>query len=258
MPSAPRSGSEKLRSDKDENHIHIGTSGWSYLHWKGLFYPGDLKAIEHFAFYQRKFHTVELNNPFYRLPSKSTFKKWKDESSDNFIFAIKASRFITHMKKLNDVKGALDLMLENISVLKHKAGPILFQLPPNWKLNVQRFHSFLKLLPPQFRYTFEFRNSTWYTAEVYELLKQFRCAFCIYDLAGHQSPLEVTTDFVYIRLHGPGNKYQGNYSLTTLKKWAKRCKDWRARGLDVYFYFDNDQASYAAFNAIKLDSLVNK
>jgi uncharacterized protein YecE (DUF72 family) len=136
-------------------------------------------------------------------------------------------------------------------------GPILYQLPPGWKINTERFAEFLKSIPKGFRSTFEFRNATWYTPEVIQLLNKFNCAFCIYQLNGHQSPMEVTADFVYIRLHGPGGKYQGSYSESELQTWADRIRKWQAEGKDVFIYFDNDQAGYAAFNASYLRSIVS-
>lgn len=239
--------------------IWIGTSGWLYRHWKGTFYPKGLRTKDEFAFYSLFFNTVELNNPFYRLPAKETFENWRKNSKDDFLFIVKASRYITHMKKLKDVKDALELFLYNCSGLEEKLGPILFQLPPGWELNVERLETFLKMLPKGYRFAFEFRNPTWYVKEVYVLLKKYNCAFCIYQLAGHMSPIEVTADWVYLRLHGPTkNKYQGSYDFDTLKIWAARSKSWQKKGKDVYIYFDNDDSGYAAFNAQEIEIMVNK
>lgn len=235
-----------------KGEIRIGTSGWQYKHWRGTFYPEELKQREHFPYYAKIFDTVELNNPFYHLPDHETFKKWKENSPDNFVYAVKASRYITHMKKLKDTQDAVALFLKNSHGLGKKRGPILFQLPPGWALNAERLQHFLQTLPKSHRYTFEFRNPTWYCDEVFDLLKNYNCAFCFYDLAGHQSPLVTTADFVYVRLHGPGNKYQGSYPKKTLEAWSDRCLDWTNDGNDVYIYFDNDQAGYAAWNAIEL------
>jgi uncharacterized protein YecE (DUF72 family) len=235
--------------------IHIGTSGWSYKHWRGNFYPADLKVNDQFAYFQRYFKTVELNNPFYHLPPKQTFINWKETVAEDFVYAVKASRYITHMKKLKDPVEILASFLENVAGLDDKLGVILFQLPPGWQLNLERFSEFLEKLPTHHRYTFEFRNPTWYVPKVYDLLKQYNCAFCIYELAGHMSPMEVTADFVYIRLHGPGDKYQGSYEEEVLQEWANRCKEWSGEGRDVFVYFDNDQEGYAAFNAIRLREL---
>lgn len=237
--------------------IYIGTSGWSYKHWAGTFYPEDIKADKQFAYYQDYFDTVELNNSFCHLPDRTTFRKWKEATPENFIFSVKGSRYISHMKKLSDAREPLRAFLHNARGLGRKLGPVLFQLPPGWKLNLERLQTFLKQLPPTLRVAFEFRNMSWYTPEVYEALRAHDCAFCMYELAGHLSPLEVTADFVYIRLHGPGAKYQGSYRRTMLKKWAKRLLAWRDKGIDSYIYFDNDQAGYAAFNAQTLQELIN-
>lgn len=215
------------------------------------------KPADQFKYYSQFFKTVELNNPFYRLPAKETFENWRKGSPKDFIFVVKANRYITHMKKLKDFKEPLQLFLDHAGGLKEKLGPILFQLPPGWKLNLERFTAFIQGLPKGYRFVFEFRNATWYNDKVYDLLKKYNCAFCIYQLAGHQSPPIVTADFVYLRLHGPtANKYQGSYDDETLKSWAKQCKQWVKEKKDVYVYFDNDQAGYAAFNAKSLIEFV--
>ena len=240
-----------------QGRIHIGTSGWHYKHWKGTFYPADIKDADRFHYYQQFFDTVELNNPFYHLPAAKTFTGWKRSTPEKFIFSVKASRYITHMKKLNPGKKSLHLFFSHAEKLGEKMGPVLFQLPPGWKINVTRFEDFLNELPKNHLYTFEFRNYTWYETKIFELLQKHKCAFCIYELAGHLSPIEVTAGFVYIRLHGPGEKYQGSYRGVQLKKWAIKTHQWAQDGKDVYIYFDNDQAGYAAFNAKRLKEMVN-
>jgi uncharacterized protein YecE (DUF72 family) len=235
--------------------IHIGTSGWHYKHWKGTFYPAGIADKDQFAFYSGIFSTVEINNSFYRLPEAETFKEWKKSSPENFLFAVKGSRFITHMKKLNVDKETVRNFFARAGKLGKKLGPVLFQLPPRWNLNAERLESFLRLLPVKHRYTFEFRNQSWYQEEVYQILEKYNVAFCIYELERHQSPLKKTADFVYIRLHGPGAKYQGSYTKKNLQKWAGRIKEWSSKGTDVYVYFDNDQEGYAAFNAQTLLNL---
>lgn len=236
--------------------FYIGTSGWHYKHWLGRFYPHKLKASEQLDYYLNFFDSVEINNSFYRLPPCDTFTKWKGSTPPEFQFSVKASRYITHMKKLNEAEEALDVFLNNAGCLDEKLGTILFQLPPGWKLNLDRFQSFLEALPKDQRFVFEFRNTSWYTEEVYQLLVEHHCAFCIYELAGHQSPAKVTTDFVYVRLHGPGDKYQGSYTPEALQLWANTLIDWSTQGKDVYVYFDNDQQAFAAFNALTLKEMV--
>jgi uncharacterized protein YecE (DUF72 family) len=236
--------------------IHIGTSGWAYKHWKGVFYPPETKEKDQFAYYCQNFDTVEINNSFYRLPSAATFDSWKQKAPENFIFSVKASRYITHMKKLKADAASRNKFLSHASKLDHKMGPVLFQLPPKWRANTDRLATFLYKLPKKYLYTFEFRDPSWFKKEVYDLLHEYNSAFCIYDLAEHLSPLEETADFIYIRLHGPGNKYQGSYTDKALKEWASRCKRWQKKGKDVYIYFDNDQKGYAAFNAISLKKFI--
>jgi len=235
--------------------IHIGTSGWSYRHWRGTFYPDDLKVKDEFGYYLGKFGTVEINNTFYHLPKSETFEKWHDTVPDGFVYAIKASRFITHMKKLLDPEKSTVELFDRVALLREKLGVILFQLPPFLKSDAKRLETFLEALPKHWRYTFEFRNDTWYDEGIYGLLRKHNCAFCIYELAGHMSPGQITADFVYLRLHGPGGKYQGSYTDGSLKKWAETCRGW-LRDKDVFVYFDNDENGYAAFNAQRLREFI--
>jgi len=237
--------------------IRIGTSGFHYKHWVGCFYPDKTPAGRMLDFYLQHFDTVELNNSFYRLPTASAFECWRDATPENFIFAVKASRFLTHNKKLKDPENALDNLLPRAAHLGKKLGPILFQLPPKWKVNVERLRNLLAILPRDLRYAFEFREFSWMKPEVNQALTEFNAAFCIYQLAGYHSPLDVTADFTYVRLHGPAaGKYQGCYSDTRLAEWARQIEKW-ARELEaIYVYFDNDQAGYAANNALTLKKMV--
>jgi uncharacterized protein YecE (DUF72 family) len=241
-----------------QGKIYIGTSGWSYAHWKNRFYPAELPAEQEFNYYSERLHTVELNNPFYRTPPVQTFEAWHDRSPEKFLFSVKANRYFTHLKKLKADKSSVEEFIQRADRLKEKLGPVLFQLPPHWKINPERLQDFLELLPPNHRYCFEFRNQTWYDEVVYDLLTINNIAFCIYELAGHLSPVMVTADFAYIRLHGPGDKYAGNYSKSTLGKWASLCREWLGSGIDVYVYFDNDQNAYAAYNALTLQEILSK
>jgi uncharacterized protein YecE (DUF72 family) len=236
--------------------VHIGTSGFHYKHWIGPFYPPRTPASKMLAYYYEHFDTVELNNTFYRLPTKNALENWRDSTPEKFCFAAKGSRFLTHMKKLKDPQQGLGRFFDAVDVLRQKLGPILFQLPPNWELDLDRFTGFLKALPRYHRYAFEFRNPTWNTPKIYDQLSLHRAGYCIFDLAGFQSPIEVTTDLVYIRLHGPGGKYQGSYNDAALSNWADRIRQWHHERRSVCVYFDNDQAGYAARNALKLKALL--
>ena len=238
--------------------IHIGTSGWNYDHWRGPFYPDDLSQKEWLNFYCDHFQTVEINNSFYQLPSKSTFRKWRDTVPKSFTFSVKASRYITHMKKLKDPADALNNFYKGIEPLKDRIGPILFQLPPKWRLNIDRLESFLKLLSSDFEHTFEFRDESWFQNGVFELLEKHKAAFCIYHIEGRQSPRQVTADFVYIRLHGPEAAYEGSYDGRTLAGWSRLFTKWRKGRKRIYCYFDNDQKGYAPLNAMKLQEIISK
>jgi uncharacterized protein YecE (DUF72 family) len=237
--------------------IRIGTSGFHYKHWVGPFYPPKTSAARMLQFYIQHFDTLELNNSFYRLPTIQAFECWRDSTPSGFVFAVKASRFITHNKKLKDPENALENLLPRAEHLRKKLGPILFQLPPKWKVNVDRLQELLQILPREHRYAFEFRELTWLTPEVNRVLEKFNAAFCIYELAGYHAPLEITADFSYIRLHGPAaGKYQGSYSDERLKQWAKWIEKQSKQLKAIYVYFDNDQAGFAAHNALRLREMV--
>jgi uncharacterized protein YecE (DUF72 family) len=237
--------------------VHIGTSGWHYKGWVGLFYPEKLPAKEMMSFYAQHFDTVEVNNTFYHLPSATTFDSWRDNSPENFLFAVKGSRFITHMKKLKAPGTSTRKFFLGAERLEQKLGPILFQLPPHWRLNLERLAEFLEALPREHQYVFEFRDLSWLVPEVYELLRKHDAAFCIHDLSAQQTPLEITADFTYIRFHGPGTaKYAGSYSSQTLRNWAKRIDEWRKELLTVYVYFNNDIGGCAVRNARQLRQLL--
>lgn len=238
--------------------IHIGTSGWSYDHWKGVFYPEELGSQDYLAFYKQKFGSVEINNSFYRLPEKKTLEHWRDSVPADFVFSVKASRFITHMKKLIAPEETTPQFLERIKILGKRLGPILFQLPPRWHSNHERLEEFLAYLSPDYRYVFEFRDSSWFNDQIYGLLARYQAAFCIYDLDYQLSPSETTCDFVYIRLHGPDGAYSGSYSRHALIGWASDIIAWADEGKTVYCYFDNDQGGYAALNAQQLLQMVRK
>jgi uncharacterized protein YecE (DUF72 family) len=240
---------------RKSNH-HVGTSGWSYDHWKKTFYPQDFPAKDWLAFYAERFSCVELNNSFYHLPQKQTLRQWRDDVPKNFLFTAKASRYITHMKKLNNPRQSLRMFFQRVDVLGDKLGPILFQLPPRWRFNEERLEEFLKSLSKDYRYTFEFRDHSWLNERTCELLEKAGAAFCIYDLNGFQTDRTVTTDFVYIRLHGPDGAYKGDYSHQRLSTWAKHIKQWLKARKTVYCFFDNDQSGFATKNAGQLQTLL--
>ena len=234
----------------------IGTSGWHYDHWQGPFFPEDMPAEDMLGFYARHFPAAEINNSFYQLPKAETLEHWRDVVPGNFRFAVKASRYITHMKKLKDPREPVARFLQRVAVLGDRLGPVLFQLPPNWRCNVERLAAFLAALPETGRYAFEFRDPSWFDDKVYQLLQEAGAAFCIYDLAGRQSPKTVTADFVYVRLHGPDQAYEGSYSVQALAGWAGAISAWQKQGWDVFCFFDNDQKGYAPANALRLQEML--
>lgn len=229
--------------------IYIGTSGWSYHHWKGNFYPEKLPSNHWLNFYATVFPVVEVNTTFYHAPLPTTTKKWFEEVPKNFQFAIKASRYITHQKRLNDCQESLDFFYKSIQKLQPKVGPILFQLPPSFQINKERLEEFICMLKTDYQYTFEFRHKTWFTDDIYTLLSKHKIALCITDLNGKLSPEEVTADFVYLRLHGPHKAYQGSYGPTRLKAWKKKMDKWLESGKKLYCFFDNDEKGYAIEDA---------
>ena len=209
------------------------------------------------AFYTQYFDTLELNNSFYRLPTESAFDEWRKVTPPHFVFAVKMSRFLTHNKKLKDPENALENLIPRAKRLGPKLGPILFQLPPKWQVNYERLEVLLQTLPRSLRYAFEFRNQTWIKPDIDQLLVRFGAAFCIYELAGFHSPLTVTADFAYVRLHGPtSGKYQGSYDDDRLRDWCIQIKQWAKMLSAVYVYFDNDQAGFAAQNALTLRTML--
>ncbi len=232
--------------------IHVGTSGWHYEHWVGPFYPEAMTSADFLAYYVRRFRSVELNSTFYHLPKPATLAGWLARTPADFVFTCKASRYITHMKKLKDPQASILRFFEVIAVLRSKLGAVVFQLPPRWHVDVPRLRTFLAALPKGYRYAFEFRDESWFSSETYEALAGQNAAFCIYDLARRSSPCEVTANFVYVRLHGPDGPYCGEYGRDALRSWARRCRSWANQGRDVFFYFDNDEAGYAASDASSL------
>lgn len=236
--------------------IRIGTSGWHYKHWVGTFYPQNLRPAQMLGYYVQHFDTAELNNTFYRLPNESAFKCWRDSVPKGFVFAVKASRFLTHNIKLKEPQRALVNLLPRVALLREKTGPVLFQLPPKWRVNLERLAEFLDQLPKNLRYAFEFREPSWHAAPVLELLRQHNAAYCIYELAGFNTERFLTSNFSYVRLHGPGGKYQGSYSDQQLATWAEQIAEWASHLQAVYVYFDNDQAGYAPKNALRLKEIL--
>lgn len=238
--------------------IRIGTSGWHYAHWVGIFYPEQMKPRNFFEFYRRYFDTVEMNNPFYRMPTAATVDGWRSAAPDDFVFAVKANRSITHTHKLRGVDNQLATYFEAIQRLGPTLGPILFQLPPRWRVNVERLQEFLVGLPRRMHYVLEFREPSWFNNEIYRLLRQHHAALCIHDMGGNLTPVQITAPLIYVRFHGRSGHYGGNYDDDSLNWWAAQMRRWSDEGHDVYGYFNNDVNGYAPRNAYQLRQLLGQ
>jgi uncharacterized protein YecE (DUF72 family) len=232
--------------------IRIGCSGWQYRHWKGDFYPAGLPQARWFAHYALHFDTVEINNSFYRLPPPATFAKWREQASPRFLYAVKASRFLTHMKKLKDPEQPLSRFFEGATQLGRHLGPVLYQLPPGWKPDLERFETFLRALPKRYRHTVEFRQTGWYDERVYALMRKYKVALCLHDMQGSASGKMVVGPFIYVRFHHGTAKYGGRYRDDRLDEWADWLVDRIADGLDVFAYFNNDTGGHAPRDAVRL------
>jgi len=239
--------------------ILVGTSGWSYASWRGPFFPKGLRAQDHLAFYAARFPTTELNGVFYRTPTTEAVKAWAERTPDDFVFAWKASQYITHWKRLGaGSQESLALIESRIRCLGDKAGPVLFQLPPRFAKQRERLSAFIRLLRVRRPYAFEFRHPSWYDDDVFDVLRDNGIALCISDHHDAPSPWIVTAPYVYIRAHGPTGQYRDHYSPQRLASWARRLKRFQQEGRTVYVYFDNDQKSAAPADAARLIGMLGQ
>lgn len=229
--------------------FRIGTSGYQYDHWQGLFYPPGLRKKEWFAHYAGKFDTVEINNSFYRLPSPKAFDSWRKQAPPGFCYVLKFSRYGSHVKRLKDGRSTIRRFLHVARRLKELLGPILVQLPPNWHVNTERLSAFLEAAPRSHRWAFEFRNPSWLCEEVFSLLGRHNAALCIHDMITDH-PRRITADWVYLRFHG--DRYSGSYTPAALKIQAAWIEQQLDDGKDVFAYFNNDIGGHAVRNAIDL------
>ncbi len=239
--------------------LRIGTSGWQYPHWRGRFYPQAISPRDWLPFYSQEFETVEVNNSFYRLPEPSAFERWYKVTPAGFLFALKGSRFITHVRKLlgEEVPQAVQTFLNRSSLLREKQGPILWQLPPSLHYDPKRLEGFLGALPSEdFRFALEVRHRSWMTEECYTLLRSRNIAWVIADAPKFPKEEVITANFVYLRFHGAEALYASKYSDQQLESWSQKIRGWLRQGLDVYAYFNNDFNAYAVENARQLKALV--
>ncbi|MEW6143138.1 MAG: DUF72 domain-containing protein [Chloroflexota bacterium] len=229
----------------------VGTSGWHYDHWRGEFYPADLPRPRWLEYYAKTFDTVELNASFYRLPTESAFAKWRNSAPMGFRYAVKASRFITHIKRLRNVEDELKLFLGRTGPLRDRLGPVLYQLPPGLKRDDSLLEAFLKLLPKELQHAFEFRNREWLDEGVFDLMRRYGAYFCVFDMPGLTTPVVATASFAYVRFHGHTALYYSNYGDEELAEWVGRIRALKGVS-DVYVYFNNDAGGYAVENALTL------
>ena len=237
--------------------VRIATSGWHYASWWGPFFPENIRKKDALIYYASQFSATELNAPFYRTPTLEAVRGWVEQTPDDFLFAWKASKFITHWKRLSErCENCLALLESRLKILGRKAGPVLFQLPPQFEADRERLAAFLKMLPKRRRTVFEFRHTSWYDEAVLALLRDHDIALCISDHHHAPAPWEVTARHVYLRPHGPGGRYQGSYRADVLRNWAVQIRRWQRQGRDVFCFFDNDQKSAAPKDARRLAELV--
>jgi uncharacterized protein YecE (DUF72 family) len=229
--------------------FRIGTSGWHYDHWQGVFYPAELPKTEWFSHYARQFDTVEINNTFYRLPKATTFDAWRKQAPKGFCYALKFSRYGSHIVRLKKPRDTIGKFLKRANRLGEFLGPILVQLPPNWKADPERLAAFLEAAPKNYRWAVELRDRRWLCEEVFAILNVHGCALCIHDMIDDHPQL-VTAGWVYLRFHG--EHYSGCYSHQFLTARAAEIQDYLSKGLDVFAYFNNDAEGYAVQNATEL------
>lgn len=231
---------------------HVGCSGWQYKHWKGDFYSAELPQTQWLEYYASVFDTVEINNSFYRLPETATFARWAARVPARFVFAVKASRYLTHMKKLKDPDEPIERLFGRMRALSGHLGPVLYQLPPGFRADVPRLEHFLQALPRDARHVIEFRDPSWYVDEVFRLMERHRVALCLHDMRGSATARLRVGPLVYVRFHGPTERYQGGYSVERLQSWAEWLSGPLREGTDVYAYFNNDVGGHAPRDARKL------
>jgi uncharacterized protein YecE (DUF72 family) len=240
----------------DLDRIRVGCSGWQYKHWRGDFYPAQLPTSRWFEHYARVFDTVEINNSFYRWPAPETFEKWRQQATPGFVYAVKASRFLTHMKKLKDPEEPLERTFENVRHLRAHRGPLLYQLPPRWGVNLERLEHFLRTLraaPDAGPYhAIEFREPSWYAEPVFELLREHGVALCLHDMQGSATGMMSVGPFVYVRFHFGTQRYGGRYDDSRLDEWAAWLAGRARTGMPVFAYFNNDTGGHAPRDAVRL------
>jgi uncharacterized protein YecE (DUF72 family) len=235
--------------------VFVGCSGWQYRHWRGDFYPADLPMRLWFEHYAARFDTVEINNTFYRLPDAAVFRAWRQRAPEGFTFAVKASRYLTHMKKLKDPEPPLELFFSRARELGRTLGPVLYQLPPRWPVDIARLEVFLGALPKRRTHVLEFREPSWYRDDVFALMERYGVSLCLHDMHGSASGQLQVGPIVYVRFHGT-ERYSGSYSDERLERWAEWMRSRRAEGRPIYAYFNNDVGGHAPRDAVRLRAML--
>jgi uncharacterized protein YecE (DUF72 family) len=238
--------------------VRIGCSGWIYKHWRGLFYPDGLPVKRWFDHYTAEFDTVEINNSFYRLPKPETFDAWREQAPPGFCYTIKAHRYVTQAKKLKEPEETVPNIMGPIRHLGPTLGPVLYQLPPRFKLNLERLERFLEVVPKDVTNIVEFRDASWYDDRVFALLEQAGVGFCAHDMPGLQSPRLALGPVAYVRFHGGEGKYWGRYPDERLLDWADWMVGEAKTGRTVWAYFNNDAEAHAVHDARTLQAMVRQ
>jgi uncharacterized protein YecE (DUF72 family) len=244
------------------SQLRIGTSGWNYPDWRETFYPSGLSSKKYLEFYAEHFDTTEVNYSFYHLPRPTTYQNWASQTPSGFVFAVKASRYITHIKRLAGVSEEWLTFLSNASALGEKLGPVLLQFPPSFKSDKDSLSGFLAATRERaesrsVKLALEFRHASWFDPDICELLRDFQTALVIAHSERYpQAPYVPSAPFVYLRFHGPGQLFASCYSEEELKQWARKIKRWLSDGRAVYAYFNNDFHGHALANARVLAALV--
>jgi uncharacterized protein YecE (DUF72 family) len=238
--------------------VRIGCSGWEYRHWRGSFYPRSLPTSRWLEHYAQRFDTLELNGTFYRLPEATTFDAWRKRAPDGFRYAVKASRYLTHVKRLASPSEPLERLWSRAAHLEEHLGPMLYQLPPRWHRNLDRLAAFLEALPSSRLHAIEFRDPDWHRPETYALLERHQVALCLHDMPAARPPRDPVGPFVYIRFHGREGTYAGAYPAQTIGAWARRIAEWADGGRPVWAYFNNDVGGHAPRDAARLREAVGR
>ncbi|MBN1158953.1 MAG: DUF72 domain-containing protein [Bacteroidales bacterium] len=242
-----------MRGFREIPGFHCGTSGWSYRHWSGIFYPEHVKPVQYLEYYLTKFNCVELNSSFYHLPKKSTVSGWMKRTPGDFVFCPKLSRYITHQLRFKNFEEPLARFFEVFDEMKERMGPVLIQLPPGLHFEKSEMRNSLGILSrwsPGYRFAIEIRHKSWITEDFFLLLAQHGMAFVIAD-SGSRFPYHeiVTSDYAYVRLHGHEKLYASDYSEPDLQRYASKFSDWLMEGREVWVFFNNDFSGYATKNA---------